>query len=287
MSGSYNRSLHSQRGYDKIAALCWQVEPSVKDRNFDDMAEKFSRNIYGTTKGELRQAILWQDLQPLLSQLGPGPLRVLDAGGGEGQTAVKVAEMGHHVTLCDLSAEMVARARQAAADKGVIDNMHFVQCAAQDIAQHLESPVDLILFHAVLEWVAEPQEMLRTLWSVLRPGGALSLMFYNANGLLMHNMVVGNFDYVQLGMPKKKKRTLSPDYPRSPQQVYGWLEEQGWHITGKTGVRVFHDYLREKHKQRDCFDTLTELETRYCRQEPFVSLGRYIHVTAHKPQMQG
>jgi S-adenosylmethionine-dependent methyltransferase len=50
---------------------------------------------------------------------------------------------------------------------------------------------------------------------------------------------------------------------------------------------VFHDYLREKHKQRDCFDTLTELETRYCRQEPFISLGRYIHVTAHKPQMQG
>jgi hypothetical protein len=39
----------------------------------------------------------------------------------------------------------------------VIDNMHFVQCAAQDIAQHLESPVDLILFHAVLEWVAEPR----------------------------------------------------------------------------------------------------------------------------------
>lgn len=72
MSGSYNRSLHSQRGYDKIAALCWQVEASVKDRNFDDMAEKFSRNIYGTTKGELRQAILWQDLQPLLSQLGRG-----------------------------------------------------------------------------------------------------------------------------------------------------------------------------------------------------------------------
>lgn len=287
MSGSYNRSLHSQRGYDKIAALCWQVDPSVKDRNFDDMAEKFSRNIYGTTKGELRQAILWQDLQPLLSQLGPGPLRVLDAGGGEGQTAVKVAEMGHHVTLCDLSAEMVARARQAAADKGVIDNMHFVQCAAQDIAQHLESPVDLILFHAVLEWVAEPQEMLRTLWSVLRPSGALSLMFYNANGLLMHNMVVGNFDYVQLGMPKKKKRTLSPDYPRSPQQVYGWLEEQGWHITGKTGVRVFHDYLREKRKQRDNFAALLELETRYCRQEPYISLGRYIHVTALKPQMQG
>ena len=104
----------------------------MQDRNFDDIAEKFSRNIYGTTKGQLRQAILWQDLEPLLAQLGPGPLRVLDAGGGEGQTAIKVAQLGHHVTLCDLSAEMVARARQAAADKGVIDNMHFVQCAAHN-----------------------------------------------------------------------------------------------------------------------------------------------------------
>ena len=51
----------------------------MQDRNFDDIAEKFSRNIYGTTKGQLRQAILWQDLEPLLAQLGPGPLRVLDA----------------------------------------------------------------------------------------------------------------------------------------------------------------------------------------------------------------
>jgi|GEM_PF-7002839 len=58
-------------------------------------------------------------------------------------------------------------------------------------------------------------------------------------------------------------------------------------VTGKTGVRVFHDYLREKHRQRDEFETLLELETRYCRQEPFISMARYIHVTARKPENQG
>lgn len=58
-------------------------------------------------------------------------------------------------------------------------------------------------------------------------------------------------------------------------------------------MRVFHDYLREKRKQHDSFAVLLELETRYCRQEPYISLGRYIHVTALKkdpgaqPQMQG
>ena len=56
----------------------------MQDRNFDDIAEKFSRNIYGTTKGQLRQAILWQDLDRVLAEMGPQKLRVLDAGGGEG-----------------------------------------------------------------------------------------------------------------------------------------------------------------------------------------------------------
>lgn len=55
------------------------------------------------------------------------------------------------MTPYDLFAEMIARTRQAVVDKGVINNMHFVQCAAQDITQHLESPADLVLFRAVLE----------------------------------------------------------------------------------------------------------------------------------------
>ena len=114
--------------------------------------------------------------------------------------------------------------------------MRFLHCAAQDVGQHLETPVDLILFHAVLEWVSEPQRVLKALWDLLAPGGALSLMFYNANGLLMHNMVAGNFAYVQQGMPKRKKRTLSPDFPRNPDEVYHWLEQIGWTITGKTGA---------------------------------------------------
>lgn len=200
----------------------------MRDRNFDDIAEKFSRNIYGTTKGQLRQTILWQDLDTILATFGGQTLRVLDAGGGEGQTAIKMAERGHHVTLCDLSAEMVARATRAAEEKGVSDNMHFIQCAAQDIAQHLETQVDLILFHAVLEWVADPQSVLQTLWSMLRPGGTLSLMFYNANGFLMHNMVAGNFDYVQVGMPKRK----SARFPRTIRAIHsrfmaGWKRLAG------------------------------------------------------------
>lgn len=255
----------------------------MQDRNFDDIAEKFSKNIYGTTKGRIRQAILWQELDALLTTLPAVPLSVLDAGGGEGQTGCGIAALGHNVVLCDLSAEMLSRARRLAEEKGVSDNMQFKQISAQHAGQYLDKPVDLVLFHAVLEWVAEPQQALRALYDVLKPGGVLSLMFYNINGLTMQTMVLGNFGYLQAGLGKRKRKTLSPDYPRDPQQVYGWLQECGFTIENKTGIRVFHDYLRDKNKQSERFDEVLALEKQYCHQEPFLSLGRYIHVTARKP----
>lgn len=255
----------------------------MQDRNFDDIAEKFSKNIYGTTKGRIRQAILWQELDSLLKTLPSGPLSVLDAGGGEGQTGCGIAARGHRVLLCDLSAEMLSRARQLAEEKGVSSNMQFEQISAQQVGEHLDTPVDLVLFHAVLEWVAEPQQVLRALYDALKPGGVLSLMFYNINGLLMQTMVLGNFGYLQAGLNKRKRKTLSPDYPRDPQQVYGWLQECGFTVENKTGIRVFHDYLRDKSKQSERFDEVLALEKQYCHQEPFLSLGRYIHVTARKP----
>ena len=53
----------------------------MQDRNFDDLADKFSQNIYGTRKGLVRQAILWDELDALLPTLPDGPLNILDAGG--------------------------------------------------------------------------------------------------------------------------------------------------------------------------------------------------------------
>lgn len=74
----------------------------------------------------------------LTDRLKPGPLRILDAGGGDGFFSRRLAALGHQVVLCDLSEEMIARAQQAALDDGVAENMSFIHCAAQDIALHTE-----------------------------------------------------------------------------------------------------------------------------------------------------
>ncbi|SIQ19303.1 S-adenosylmethionine-dependent methyltransferase [Aeromonas sp. RU39B] len=254
------------------------------DQSFDGRADKFARNIYDSSKGRIRTTVVWRDLEACLARLGPRPLRILDAGGGFGFFARRLAALGHQVTLCDLSAEMLAMARSAIDEEGLSERITLIHCPIQSLAEQVSGTFDLVLCHAVLEWLVDPKATLPTLFPFLAPGGILSLLFYNRQGLLFQSLVVGNFDYVRAGLRKKRQTALTPTNPQMPDEVYGWVSGGGLDIIGKTGVRVIHDYMRHKEDQTGKFDDLLAMELRYCQEEPFVSLGRYIHVLAQKPR---
>ncbi|WP_392551964.1 tRNA uridine 5-oxyacetic acid(34) methyltransferase CmoM [Orbus wheelerorum] len=249
------------------------------DRNFDDITSKFAKNIYGTTKGKIREVIIWQDIETILHDFPSSQkLKILDAGGGQGQIACKLAKLGHDVTICDISQQMLEVAKIEAQANGV--DLNYRHCAVQDLSHDLSASFDIVICHAVLEWVVDGPDFLSSLKTLLKPNGVLSLMFYNYHGLLFRTVTLANFGYVQAGLNKRKKKTLSPNYPRNPDDVYHWLGELNFNIINKTGIRVFHDYLVDKQKQQTRFDELLELEKQFCRQEPYINLARYIHVVA-------
>jgi S-adenosylmethionine-dependent methyltransferase len=47
------------------------------------------------------------------------PLKILDAGGGNGQEAIPLAQAGHDVTLVDSSRELLTVARRIADQQGI------------------------------------------------------------------------------------------------------------------------------------------------------------------------
>ncbi|MFD2179684.1 tRNA uridine 5-oxyacetic acid(34) methyltransferase CmoM [Veronia pacifica] len=257
----------------------------TEDRNFDDIAHKFVKNIYGSGKGEIRQAVVWQDIEQILDVLDDSkPLNVLDAGGGVGQLSQLIAKEGHKVTLCDLSTEMLELARTQITENGLMDQYRLVHCAVQDIKQHIAQPAELVLFHAVMEWLSDPKSALEILLDQVAPGGVASVMFYNQNGLLFKNLICGNLKHVEEGMPHRKRFKLQPQQGLNPEEVYQWIEQAGFNILGKSGVRTFHDYMRDTRTGDFTFEQVLAMEQKLCRQEPFVSLGRYIHVWAQKPK---
>lgn len=245
------------------------------DRSFDGIAAKFQHNIYNSTKGKLRQSVLLRDLAEL--DILRQPTQILDVGAGQGQLSLALAERGHSVHLTDISADMLQIAQQQAQQQQLA-NVSFEQIGLAELARSHQQRYPLILCHAMLEWLAEPEQAILQLKRLLAPGGILSLMFYNKDAKRFGNILFGNFDYVAADFQVKKKVSLNPQQPLVPTDVEKWCQQAGFRLLQKTGVRCFHDYLRDRALQQSHFDQLLALELQYNRMEPYASLGRYQHL---------
>ncbi|ARU57032.1 type 11 methyltransferase [Oleiphilus messinensis] len=260
------------------------------DKNFDDLAEKFARKIYSDRKGELRLNVLWQDLLDAVPALeSESSLSILDAGGGIGQVSARLAALGHRITLSDISANMLDLAREHFKTRMELISgeqapgaVEFVHGSVQDLSADMIQQADVVLFHAVLEWLAKPKDTLQELLEKIRPGATISLMFYNQHSVVFRNVIKGNFRKVKTGDFSGYKNSLTPLNPLIPDQVYQWVREMGFEIESKTGIRVVNDYLSRELQQARSTEDIQEMEWLLCRTEPFLSLARYIHITAVK-----
>ena len=245
------------------------------DQNFDAIAGKFEANIYGSTKGRLRQELFLYHLHKTID-LYSRPLRILDAGGGTGEMTRAMLALGHHVTLTDISAETLAIAKVKLAN---FDKVIFCH---QDIISLPDAQYDVVICHAVLEWLQHPFGVIEKLVSLVKPSGHLSLSFFNQDAQRFSNICYGNFDYVEQGMKVKNQVRLSPNNTQKPQVILEFVASLAMQIMHKAGIRCFHDYLKDKSLQTSHFEQLKRLEIQYAEQHPYLWLGKYFMLIGQK-----
>lgn len=259
------------------------------DRNFDDLAPRFANNVYGGLKGALRLAVLEQDFRQFFPQAlvasSHGALRILDAGGGQGQFGLQLAAQGHSLVLCDISAQMLELARANALAMGLSD-VDFRQCSIQQMSANVhngeEDAYDLVLCHAVLEWVVDQQGLIKALLPLIKIGGILSLTYYNRHGLIMKNLLRGRRPPILDAAFKPSPGSLTPTRPLDPVEVLQAFKAKHWKILCHSGIRVFHDFLLSPEGRAMPEAALIRLELELSRQEPYRSLGRYQHLLAQR-----
>ncbi|MFC3095531.1 methyltransferase domain-containing protein [Alteromonas sediminis] len=250
-----------------------------RDQSFDGIADKFNKNIYGTPKGKLRHAILSHVLAPHFAH--KTPLKVLDLGGGTGVMAQTFIEWGHKVDIVDISSDVLELAKasmNSAIDTGMV---RFFCSPIQTF--NSEEKYDLVICHAVLEWLAEPLKCMASLVRFLKPEGTLSLSFFNRDAKLFSNVVYGNFEYVENGLQVKNQVRLNPQSPLTLDEVSQSLSGIGFHCIQTSGIRCFYDYMKRPLVSEQEYQYLLALEKQYCQQAPFSLFGRYLHVLAKQP----
>lgn len=251
------------------------------DRNFDDLAQRFSRTIYATARGQLRLLALQQDFTDL--QLPIQQAQLLDIGGGQGQFSLQLAKQGAQVSLCDISEEMLTLAQdQFAAANLPLTSKH---CGLQNCATEFPGQYDLVLNHAVLEWLEQPFAALQLLSDKVKPGGWLSLMFYNLHGHQWRQLMNGRTHAPTSANQRLRESGNAPQHPLDPDQIQQRLEGLGFELKRWRGIRCVHDHMHQKIRDRIGQDKVNEADLEFGLQEPYRRLGRYVHFLAQKTEL--
>ena len=127
------------------------------------------------------------------AEVGRAALEVVDVGAGTGGFAVRLAKLGHHVTVVDPSPDALAAARWRAAEAGV--TLTAVQGEASEIAGLVgDGAADLVVCHNVLEYVDSPAAAMAAIARVLRPGGTVSVLAANMVAAVLQRALAGRYE---------------------------------------------------------------------------------------------
>jgi SAM-dependent methyltransferase len=249
-------------------------------------AERGSVDRPSERRNAARTSVVWEALAPVLED-APGALDVLDIGGGTGGFAVRVAGLGHRVTVVDPSPDALAALHRRAGEldvevtgqQGDVSTLTQVAGAAS---------ADVVLCHGVLEVVDDPAAALAAIRAVLRPDGTLSLLVGQRHAAVVARAMAGHFGQA-LGL-LQQAGPAGPDHAGArgggrrftEQEVRDLVAGAGFGLEAVHAVRVFVDLVPGSllDLEPGASAALLELERAVSERPEYRPLATQLHLLA-------
>src|SRR4051812_3017869 len=226
-----------------------------------------------------RTAVVWEACRRRLES-GPAGQTVLDIGGGTGGFAVRVAGLGHHVTVVDPSPDALAALDRRARERDVADLVTGVQGDLAGVSDLVAAAsVDLVLCHGVLGLVDDPPEALEVIGRLLRPGGALSLLVAQQHAAVLGRAMAGHFAQARELLAGGAASAADHESRFTADELRALLAGSGFDLVEMHAVRVFTDLVPSAllDLEPGAVDGLLELERAVADRPEYLSLAAQIH----------
>ena len=226
----------------------------------------------------------------LLRHYGQPSGRVLDAGGGNGNDSIPLAELGFEVELVDSSPAMLAEAARNAAGVGVQHRVHLHQASLEEApAVLMDQAFDLILCHNVMQYLPDVPGVLAKLAGLLKSGGVLSLVSMNRYAVPYKTAFFeGDLDKALGQLDARTVQVYLFDATvtcYTAEEASHLLRQAGLVVEGDYGIRCLGDYwgTNEQKMDPEIFGRLARLEAELTGRHPYKLLARFFQVVARKP----
>lgn len=241
-------------------------------------------------RSAIRTAGVWEAVQGLLhactAAAGDRPLSVVDLGGGTGEVAVRIGELGHSVVVVDPSPDALAALERRAAEAGVSAVVRGVLGDAATLRDAVSpGSADVVLCHGVLERVDDPAAAVRAAVDVLVPGGGLSVLAAQLPAAVFARALAGHPAEARALLHSATGQAEAGALPRrfTAAGLEALLADSGCTVTERRGVRVFVDHVASAvDADPDAAAALGALEADVALHPDFLPLAAQLHLLARR-----
>jgi len=258
------------------------------DERFQSGAKNYAAYLE-TPEGRLRTDLAFANLQDFLSTPpARKPLYALDVGCGTGAAAVRLAQLGFHITELDSSQAMLDIARRTAEEAAVTNSVTLMHGDAIQLTNLFgAASFDVVLCHNILEYVDDPATVLRGAARALRDTSAvLSIVVRNQAGEVIKAAI-------QAGDLAAAEANLTAQW--GFESLYGgrvrlftspglqaMLNAESLASIAERGVHVLADYLPPRISRSSEYARILQLERKLGSRREFAAVARYTHCLARR-----
>jgi S-adenosylmethionine-dependent methyltransferase len=229
--------------------------------------------------GTLRQVVRQQLVaDQLAAHIGPAPKRILDLGCGQGTQALRLTRAGHSVTAVDSSPSLLAVLRSQSS------TVHIIESDILDAP--IEGDFDVVLCHGVLMYFPDPAPILDAATTRVAPGGLLSLLVRNGDGLALRPGLHGDWEAASAALSGTAYRNRLGLQTRADRRadLTASLRQRGLTVEDWYGVRIFTDVAPDDAPlpPADKLSALLAAEAAAAHTDPYRSVAALTHLLARR-----
>lgn len=253
--------------------------------HYYDEKAPFYDGEYRTPFYRLYNSITWDNIKKYLPEKG----LILDAGGGTGQWAIRLAESGYNVVLADISRGMLRQARLKLEEKA-ITTVTLQRVDIRDMSCFHHNTFDMVLAQGdPLSYCGNAEKAVKEFYRVLVPGGHCIASVDSLHYFVLKLIKMERWDTLTTLQESGSATFLTGFTIRyfTPETLQTLLVDAGFNVVRLVGKPVYLSVIPQEIantllKDSKTFEKILEQETLHCDDPSLVGVASHLEIVGKK-----